>query len=46
MAVANREKSQPEFFVRYLREATKWLSVVDLKYRGAAIERSKAPRFL
>lgn len=43
MAVADREEPQPEFFVRYLREAAKWLSPVDLKPRGAAIERSKAP---
>ena len=43
MAVADREEPQPEFFVRYLREAAKWLSVMDLKHRGAAIERSKAP---
>jgi hypothetical protein len=43
MAVADRREPQPEFFVRYLREAAKWLSVVDLKHRGAAIERSKAP---
>jgi len=40
MAVA---EPQAEFFFRYLREAAKWLSAVDLKHRGAAIERSKAP---
>jgi hypothetical protein len=37
------ENKQPEFFARYLKEAAQWLSVVDLKHRGAAIERSKRP---
>jgi len=37
------DKQQPEFFALYLREAAKWLSVVDLKHRGAAIELSKHP---
>lgn len=37
------ETLQPEFFARYFREAAKWLSVVDLKHRGAAIELSKRP---
>jgi hypothetical protein len=41
--VAKLENKQPEFFVRYLKEAAQWLSVVDLKHRGAAIERSKRP---
>jgi hypothetical protein len=36
-------KQQPEFFARYLKEAAQWLSVVDLKHRGAAIELSKHP---
>jgi hypothetical protein len=42
MNSADAEK-QPEFFARYLKEAAKWLSVVDLKHRGAAIELSKRP---
>ena len=40
---ADAEMQQPEFFARYLKEAAKWLSVVDLKHRGAAIELSKHP---
>lgn len=43
MDVAKLENKQPEFFAHYLKEAAKWLSVVDLKHRGAAIERSKRP---
>ena len=43
MDVADAEMQQPEFFARYLKEAAKWLSVVDLKHRGAAIELSKHP---
>lgn len=40
---ADAETQQPEFFDRYLKEAAKWLSVVDLKHRGAAIELSERP---
>ena len=43
MAVIDRGRTVARFFVRYLREAAKWLSIVDLKHRGVAIERSKAP---
>jgi hypothetical protein len=37
------EKNRSPFFIRYFREAAKWVSVVDLRHRGAAVERSKAP---
>jgi len=35
------DKQQPDFFAHYLRGAAKWLSVVDLKHRGAAVELTK-----
>jgi hypothetical protein len=43
MDAFNPDQRQPEFFAHYLKEAAKWLAVVDLKHRGAAIERSKVP---
>ena len=33
MDVFNPDQQQAEFFAHYLKEAAKWLAVVDLKHR-------------